>query len=181
MSHPRSFARGAIATPHYLASLAGERVLADGGNAIDAIVAANLALGVVAPYYCGYGGDLLAMVFDGDLHGYRSVGRAPTAATVDAVAASTSDGVMPALGPHTVTVPGAVRGWFDLLDRWGTRSFGSLAAAAVALAEDGFVLSAPGAARLTGSVAIPGAMGIDDACLRAAYPDTRAGAIVRQP
>ena len=61
----KRFAKGAVATPHYLASAVGLGVLADGGNAVDAIVAANLALGVVAPYFCGYGGDLFAIVLDG--------------------------------------------------------------------------------------------------------------------
>ena len=53
-----------------------------GGNAIDAALAANLVLGVVAPYLCGYGGDVLAMVWDGSLHGYIGAGRAPRAATI---------------------------------------------------------------------------------------------------
>ena len=75
----RPFPHAAIATPHYLASAAGAGVLARGGNAIDAIVAANLALGVVAPYFCGYGGDLFAIVWDGELHGYLGSGRSPGA------------------------------------------------------------------------------------------------------
>src|SRR5438128_1508637 len=133
MAEAKRFLRGALATPHYLASAAGAAVLADGGNAIDAMIAANLALGVVAPYYCGYGGDLLAMVHDGSLHGYLSVGRAPEGATVEAVRAAADSDTMPLFGPHTVTVPGAVRGWFTLLERWGTRSFGDLAARALHL------------------------------------------------
>src|SRR5260370_6068820 len=52
----RRFPRGGVAAPHYLASTAGLVTLAQGGNAIDAAIAANLALGVVAPYLCGYGG-----------------------------------------------------------------------------------------------------------------------------
>ena len=70
MSGVQAYRGGAIATPHYLATLAGAQVLADGGNAVDAMLAANFALGVVAPYYCGYGGDLLAMVWDGGLHAF---------------------------------------------------------------------------------------------------------------
>ena len=58
-------------------------MLADGGNAIDAALAANFVLGVVTPYMCGFGGDLLAMVWDGELHAYRGVGRAPAGATAD--------------------------------------------------------------------------------------------------
>src|SRR6266567_8597133 len=117
----KPFPRGAVATPHYLASAAGLTTLARGGNALDAAIAANLALGVVAPYLCGYGGDLFAIVWDGELHGYLGSGRAPAEATADTVRARTPDGNMPVFGPDTVTVPGGVRGWFDLLERWGTR------------------------------------------------------------
>ena len=60
-------------------------MLADGGNAIDAAFAANFVLGVVTPYMCGFGGDLLAMVWDGELHAYRGVGRAPAGATAEFV------------------------------------------------------------------------------------------------
>ena len=60
-------------------------MLADGGNAVDAAFAANFVLGVVTPYMCGFGGDLLAMVWDGGLHAYRGVGRAPAGATADFV------------------------------------------------------------------------------------------------
>ena len=83
--HAAPYPQAALATPHYLASAAGAAVLARGGNAIDAIVGANLALGVVAPYFCGYGGDIFAIVWDGELHGYLGSGRAPTAATLDEI------------------------------------------------------------------------------------------------
>src|ERR671910_2860626 len=80
----RRFPRGGVATPHYLASTAGLATLARGGNALDAAIAANLALGVVAPYLCGYGGDVFAIVWDGELHGYVGVSRAPPATPIDA-------------------------------------------------------------------------------------------------
>jgi len=114
------FPRAGLATPHYLASAAGAAVLARGGNAIDAIVGANLALGVVAPYYCGYGGDIFAIVWDGELHGYLGSGRSPAGATIDAVR-DALDGTPLLIGPHSVTVPGAVAGWFELLARWAGR------------------------------------------------------------
>ena len=148
------YPRGALATPHYLASAAGAAELARGGNAIDAIVAANLALGVVAPYYCGSGGDLFAIVWDGDLHGYLGSGRSPASATLDGVAERL--GSEPLLvGPHSVTVPGAIAGWFDLLERWGTRSFGELAADGIRYARDGFVAEPDGRG---GVPAIPSAV-----------------------
>ena len=85
LEQARAYPNGVVATPHYLASSAGLAMLAAGGNAIDAALAANLVLAVVTPYMCGVGGDLLAMVWDGDVQAYRGVGRAPELATLDAV------------------------------------------------------------------------------------------------
>src|SRR3954454_10996868 len=84
LEEARAYPNGVVCTPHYLASAAGAAMLADGGNAIDAAFAANFVLGVVTPYMCGFGGDLLAMVWNGEpgeLHAYRGVGRAPAGAT----------------------------------------------------------------------------------------------------
>lgn len=139
------FRDGCVATPHYLASTAGLEVLAQGGNALDAAVAANLTLGVVAPHLCGFGGDVFALVWhDGEVSGYLGGGRAPEAATLDAVRDRVAGDVMPTRGPMTVIVPGAVRGWFDLLDRFGTRAFGDLARRARGYAADGFPLTQRG-------------------------------------
>ena len=84
MQHTRRFARGVVASPHHLASAAGTAVLRDGGNAIDAAVAANAVLGVVAPYFCGPGGDLFAIVAepDGEVHALESAGRTPAGMTL---------------------------------------------------------------------------------------------------
>jgi gamma-glutamyltranspeptidase/glutathione hydrolase len=145
----RTFTRGCVASPHYLASAAGLRVLGAGGNALDAAIATNLALSVVTPYMCGFGGDLFAIVWDGAaLHAYNGSGRAPAAATADAVRAAAGSTVMPVLGPLSVTVPGAVEAWFTLIDRFGTRSFEEVAVAAADYARDGFVPTAMGAALL---------------------------------
>src|SRR5579862_4456526 len=81
LEQARSFPNGVVATPHYLASNAGLAMLASGGNAVDAALAANLVLAVVTPYMCGVGGDLLAIVWDGEVNAYRGVGRAPASAT----------------------------------------------------------------------------------------------------
>lgn len=156
----RRFPHGCVVSPHHLASAAGHRVLADGGNAVDAAVAANLVLAVVTPYYCGVGGDLLAQVWDGTAHGVASTGRAPAGATVEAVHHAIEEGFgdpsmahagtagMPMFGALPVTVPGAVAGWFHLLERWGTRSFGELSTAARRLATDGFEITADVATRV---------------------------------
>lgn len=144
----RRFPRACIATPHHLASSAGLQVLASGGNAIDAAVAANLVLGVVSPHYCGPGGDLFAIVAtrDGVERSIASNGRAPARATLEQVRQAAGSVTMPVTGALTVTVPGAIAGWFDLLERHGTRSFGEVARAAIRLAEEGFVVSDHGAA-----------------------------------
>ena len=83
-------------------------------------------------------------MWDGDLHGYLGSGRSPASATLDGVAERLGDTPL-LVGPHSVTVPGAIAGWFDLLDRWGTRTFGELAVDAIRYARDGFVLSPMGA------------------------------------
>jgi gamma-glutamyltranspeptidase/glutathione hydrolase len=143
------FPDAGLATPHYLASAAGAAVLARGGNAVDAIVGANLALGVVAPYYCGYGGDIFAIVWDGELHGYLGSGRSPAAATIDAVRDALGETPL-LIGPHAVTVPGAIAGWFELLARWGTMSFGDLAQDAIRYAREGFEVTPLAAAAAQG-------------------------------
>jgi gamma-glutamyltranspeptidase / glutathione hydrolase len=173
----KRFPHGGVATPHYLASAAGAATLARGGNALDAAVAANLALGVVAPYLCGYGGDVFAIVWDGELHGYLGSGRSPRAATIETVRHRTQSDTMPYFGPHSVTVPGAVAGWFDLLDEWGTRSFGDLATPALGYAREGFELTPTGAAFLGGSVSLYEGF----PALRAAYEGVEAGQALRQP
>ncbi len=181
----KQYASGAVATPHYLATAVGLGVLANGGNAVDAIVAANLALGVVAPYYCGYGGDLFAIVWDPERAnpeplGYRSCGRSPSAATIDAVRAACGSDTMPVVGPHTITVPGAVRGWFELLDHFGTRSFAELSGPALEYARDGFPLTHRGAWMFEGSRRMYEYFG-DFPEFQACYAGAVEGARFRQP
>lgn len=142
-----------VASPHHLASEAGADVLRAGGNAVDAIVATNLVLGVVTPYYCGPGGDLFAQVWDGTPHAVHSNGTAPAGATPETIRAACDaghgdpnesfpwTGGMPIFGALPVTVPGAVAGWFALLERWGTMEFGQVAEAAVRHAEGGIEVS----------------------------------------
>ena len=155
MSH--WFPDGCVASPHHLASSAGQAVLASGGNAVDAAVAANLVLSVVTPYYCGVGGDLLAIVWDGEATGVLSAGAAPGGATPEAIREAIDAGHgdaevsfpgtagMPMFGALPVTVPGAAAGWHHLLERWGSRSFGDLAQSAHRLAVEGFPVSPHGA------------------------------------
>jgi gamma-glutamyltranspeptidase / glutathione hydrolase len=175
----RTFPSGVVATPHYLASAAGLAQLASGGNAIDAAVAANLVLGVVCPYLCGYGGDLLALVHDGDLHAYRGVGRSPQAATVAGVRERAGTDEMPVVGAHTVTVPGAIAGWFTLLERFGTRSFGEVASTALQYAAEGFPLTRRGAWYFNSCRALYDHFGLGD--FSNAYPESKPGDRLAQP
>ncbi|MCU1430693.1 MAG: ggt [Actinomycetia bacterium] len=175
----RTFGSGAVATPHYLASMAGATMLASGGNAVDAAVAASLVLGVVTPYLCGYGGDLLALVWDGDLHAYRGVGRSPQDATIDGVRERSGGDDMPTFGAHTVTVPGAIDGWFTLLERFGSRSFGEVAATALRYATDGFPVSTRGAWYFARSCQLYSHFGLDD--FAHAYGGARPGEWLAQP
>jgi gamma-glutamyltranspeptidase/glutathione hydrolase len=104
---------GIVATESVLASQVGARVLENGGNAVDAAVAANAMMGLVAPMNDGVGGDLFAMIYEatsGKLYGLNASGWAPRRLTPDFLAAK---GIteMPQSGIHSVTVPGAVEGY----------------------------------------------------------------------
>ncbi len=135
---PAYGANGVVATPHYLASLAGVEALRDGGSAVDAAIAANLVLAVVWPHMCGPGGDLFAQVFaDGEVHGLNASGRAGAGMTVEAYRSRGVD-AMPARGALSVTVPGAVDGWYTLHERFGRLEFCRLARDAIRHAREGF-------------------------------------------
>src|SRR5204862_8283473 len=100
---------GIVATEHPLASQIGATILAQGGNAIDAAVAANAAMGVVAPMANGIGGDLFAIVYEaksGTLYGLNASGWAPAGLTPEFLPHHDTQ-VMPQTGIHAVTVPGA--------------------------------------------------------------------------
>jgi gamma-glutamyltranspeptidase / glutathione hydrolase len=130
---------GIVASEHPLASQAGASVLARGGHAVDAAIAANAAMGVVAPMMNGIGGDLFAIIFDaasGELHGVNGSGGAPAALTVERLRALGYTS-MPQTGIHSVTVPGAVASWAMLSERFGRTSLGDVLLPAIELAERG--------------------------------------------
>lgn len=152
--HTPSYARrGMVASAHPLATAAGVRVLADGGNAVDAAVATALACSVVLPAACGIGGDLFAIVADAREGAsakpiaFVGSGIAPRHTTIDFMREHGEDGgrVMAQQGPLSPSVPGLVDAVFAMLDRHGTRSFGELAADAIDYAANGFPISVPGA------------------------------------
>jgi gamma-glutamyltranspeptidase/glutathione hydrolase len=132
--------RGIVASEHPLASQAGASILAAGGHAVDAAIAANAAMGVVAPMMNGIGGDLFAIVYDaasGELHGINGSGCTPAGLTIDSLRAG---GVthMPQTGIHAVTIPGAVAAWSMLSDRFGRQPLGDVLSPAIQIADEGF-------------------------------------------
>jgi gamma-glutamyltranspeptidase/glutathione hydrolase len=129
-----------IATPHALATAAGRDVLRRGGNAVDAAIAANAVLCVVYPASCGLGGDALWLVYDpraARATAYNGSGRTPRAAARERL----PNGTVPQRGALSVTVPGAVRSWEDVLRAHGTRALDELLAAGEGYARDGFAVS----------------------------------------
>jgi len=132
-----------IATPHHLATEAGADVLARGGSAVDACIAANAVLTVVAPDQTAIGGDCLLMVHDasdGSTMGLNGSGRSPGAADRESLLAVGWTG-MPIRGIHAVTVPGTIDAWFAASERWGRLEMAELLRPAIALATDGFPVS----------------------------------------
>ena len=135
--------RGIVATSHYLASQAGAQVLAEGGSAMDAAIAANAVLGVTEPMMNGIGGDLFLIYWDaktGKLYGLNSSGWAPRKLTPD-VLAKQGITAMPHEGIQTVTVPGAVEGWSQAHKRFGRLSWKDLFSAAIYDAEHGYAVT----------------------------------------
>jgi gamma-glutamyltranspeptidase / glutathione hydrolase len=131
---------GIVAAESPLAAQAGAMILARGGNAVDAAVAANAVMGVVAPMMDGIGGDLFAIVYDaktGKLYGLNASGWAPAAISADFLKGKGFK-EMPETGIHSVTVPGAVDGWSKLLEKFGTKKFPDVLSAAIHYAREGF-------------------------------------------
>ncbi len=131
---------GIVAAESPLAAQAGVQILAAGGNAVDAAIATNAVMGLVAPTSNGIGGDLFAIVYEaktGKLYGLNASGWAPRGLTIEFLK-SQGHQDMPQRGIHSVTVPGAVEGWAKLRERFGSKSFAELLAPAIRYAEEGF-------------------------------------------
>lgn len=132
-------ARNVVATSQPLAAQAGLAMLGRGGNAVDAALAAAIALTVVEPTNNGVGSDAFAILWDGHgLHALNASGRSAAGHTADRFADAT---VMPAAGWDSVTVPGAVSGWVELSARFGKLPFADLFAPAIRYARDGYPVS----------------------------------------
>jgi gamma-glutamyltranspeptidase/glutathione hydrolase len=131
---------GVVASESVLASQVGARILEQGGNAVDAAIAMNAMMGLVAPMNDGIGGDLFAIYYEaktGRLYGLNASGWAPKALTAEYLRAK-GNTRMPQRGIDAATVPGAVKGWEALRMRFGRLSFGQILAPAIQYAETGF-------------------------------------------
>lgn len=176
--------RGMVACAHYLATQAGVHILRQGGNAIDAAIAANATMTVVYPSTCSAGGDVFMLIWDAKtqrLYALNGSGRAPQGMTPELFAAQ-GLGRIPERGPLTITVPGAVDGWFEALERFGTLAAESIFAPAIGYAEEGM----PVTSKLSGwlSQAAEPVLKRWESSAGVYLPDYRAprtGEVLRQP
>jgi gamma-glutamyltranspeptidase/glutathione hydrolase len=130
---------GMVAAAHPLAVQIGVDVLKQGGNAVDAAIAVNAALGFLEPTANGIGGDLFAIVWDAKsetVYGLNASGRSPLELTADLVPAE-SDGTIPLYSPFAWSVPGTVDGWFTLHERFGRLSMAEVLMPAIRIASAG--------------------------------------------
>ena len=134
---------GMVATSHPLASQIGVDILQNGGNAIDAAIAANAALGLMEPTGNGIGGDLFAIVWienEKKLYGLNASGRSPEGLSLEYFKENDFKSI-PAYGPLPVSVPGCVDGWFELHEKFGRIKMRDILSPTIKYAEDGFPVS----------------------------------------
>jgi len=132
--------KGIVATSQPLASMAGLRILSEGGNAADAAVAAAATLAVVEPTSTGIGGDCFALYWDAKTERVTALngsGRAAAAASIDELR-GLGYTRMPQFSGHSVSIPGTVAGWSDLLERHGEMTLADVLKPAIRLAEEGY-------------------------------------------
>lgn len=170
--------RWMVATADHLATQAGLAALVQGGNAVDAAIAANAAIAVTGPHLCGMGGDLFALVVlpGGQVYCLNSSGRAGSGADAAAMRAEGLEAMPFRHDIRSVTVPGCVDGWVALHQRYGRLPLATVLAPAIALADGGF----PASPLLVGSASM-----LDDAgranLQELAGQARRPGAAVRRP
>ncbi len=137
------FARNVVSTSHPLAAQAGLRMLHQGGNAVDAAIAAAAAITLTEPVSNGLGSDAFCILWDGQqLHGLNASGHAPQAWTSEyfRIRYGSDAKTPPKRGIDSVTVPGAVAGWMALSERFGKLPFADLMEPAIEIAERGYLL-----------------------------------------
>ena len=136
-------ANGMVATSHPLATQIGLDILKQGGNAIDAAIAANIALGLMEPTGNGIGGDLFVIIWDAKtkkLYGLNASGPAPENISIDYFKQNNLTKI-PSYGPLPVTVPGVVDGWIKLHNRFGSMEFQELFVPTITYAREGFPIT----------------------------------------
>ena len=134
---------GMVATSHPLATQIGIDILKKGGNAVDAAIAANAAIGLMEPTGNGIGGDLFAIVWiekEKKLYGLNASGRSPENLTLEYFKENNYNSI-PAYGPLPVSVPGCVDGWFELHEKFGKIKMTDILSPTIKYAEDGFPVS----------------------------------------
>lgn len=134
---------GMVATSQPLATQVALDILKNGGNAVDAAIAANAMLGLVEPTGCGIGGDIYAIIWDAEtktLHGLNGSGRSPQSLTLDYFK---QQGIteIPKFGALPVSVPGTVDGWFEMHEKFGSTPMTDILAPAIQYARKGFPVS----------------------------------------
>ena len=172
--------RGVTAAADYYASLAGTTIMMQGGNAIDAIVAAAATLNVSEPYMSGiggFGGYMVIYLAEEDrVVGLDALGQSPAASSPDTMTLDDFD-----MGYKAPIVPGALKGWAAALERYGTMSLGDVFEPAIQLAEDGFVISKFDQIHTSGSAE---KLGNFPSTTRVLFPNgrpPRMGEIIKQP
>ena len=131
---------GMVATSHPLATQVGIDILKKGGNAIDAAIASNAAIGLMEPTGNGIGGDLFAIIWiekEEKLYGLNASGRSPKNLTLEYFKKNNMSKI-PAYGPLPISVPGCVDGWFEMHDKFGEITIQEVLDPAIKYAEDGF-------------------------------------------
>ena len=136
-------ANGMVSCGHHLAALAGVNVLREGGNAVDAALAAAFVMAVVKPEASGVGGDLFALLYmkkAGKVEAINSSGPAPAKASIEYFRERGLK-TIPQSGPLSIAVPGAVDGWLELHKKYATKELARLMSDAIRIAREGFPIS----------------------------------------
>jgi gamma-glutamyltranspeptidase len=175
--------RGMVACAHYLATQAGLSILTQGGNAIDAAIAANAAMTVVYPSTCSAGGDTFMLIWEEKsqrLYALNGSGRAPRDMTPEYFL-SRDMREIPETGPLSINVPGAVDGWFEALGRFGSLPAETIFAPAIAYAEEGMPVSPKLSSWIRRGQRVLEPWESTSAVFLPAGQPLRTGAILRQP
>jgi gamma-glutamyltranspeptidase len=136
-----------VATSQPLATQVGLDILKNGGNAIDAAIGANAAMGLMEPTGNGIGGDLFAIIWheeSGKLYALNASGRSPRGLSYEEMMNILDEKDRPSIPPYdllSVSVPGAVDGWFEMHERFGSASMADILREPIWYAENGFPVS----------------------------------------